>query len=122
MLWPKLHARVSGCDKEIQRVEGEHAGIADLIDKVQSVRPLWAASADPRLAEQLGAAADELSASVNNHLEDEEQNIVPLIEEHITAAEWQAAIDRGAAFLTPTNVRFALAFAGFVLREATAAA
>ncbi len=39
VLSPKLHARVPGCDKEIQRVEDEHAGIADSIDKVRTSRP-----------------------------------------------------------------------------------
>ena len=37
VLWPKLYERIPSCDTEIQRAEGEHVGIAELIDKVQSV-------------------------------------------------------------------------------------
>ncbi len=62
---------------------------------------------------------NELSADVDAHLNDEEQHIVPLINAHITADEWQECLDRGAAFLTPRNVRFALAFGGFVLEDAS---
>ena len=62
---------------------------------------------------------NELSADVDAHLNDEEQHIVPLINAHITADEWQKCLDRGAAFLTPRNVRFALAFGGFVLEAAS---
>jgi hypothetical protein len=120
LLWPILQARVPACDNEIRRVEAEHAHIAESVDKVQALRASWAASADSRAAEQLVAALEELSARVDEHLEDEEQNIVPLINSHITAAEWQELLDRGAAFLTPKNVRFALAFAGFVLQDASA--
>jgi hypothetical protein len=35
VLWPKLYERIPSCDNEIQRVEGEHVGIAELIDTVQ---------------------------------------------------------------------------------------
>jgi hypothetical protein len=46
-----------------------HAGIAELIDQVQSVRPSRAGSANRRLAEQLGSAADELSIRLDEHLD-----------------------------------------------------
>jgi hypothetical protein len=119
VLWPKLYERIPSCDNEIQRVEGEHVGIAELIDTVQSVRPSWMGSAEPRLAEQLGAAVDQLSASANEHFDHEEQNVVPLIGEYITPEEWQVFIDRGAAYVNPRNLWFALAYAGFLLRDAT---
>jgi iron-sulfur cluster repair protein YtfE (RIC family) len=90
VLWPKLHIRIPRCHGEIQRAEDEHAGISELIDKVQSLRPSWRGSADSHLAQQLSGAVDELSAGINEHFEHEEQNIVPLIGEYITPDEWQA--------------------------------
>jgi hemerythrin-like domain-containing protein len=74
-LWPKLHVRSGDCEIEIQRAEGEHVGIAELIDKVQSVRSSWMGSAEARLAEQLGAAVDQLSAGADEHFDHEEQHI-----------------------------------------------
>jgi len=119
VLLPKLHVRKPVCDVEIQRAEGEHVGITELIDKVQSVRPSWTGSAEPRRAEQLSAAVDELLAGVTEHFHHEEQNIVPLIGEYITPEEWQGFIDRGAAYVNPRNLWSALVYAGFLLRDAT---
>jgi len=119
VLWPKLRARTSSGAIEIERAEGEHVHIAELIDTVQSVRSSWTGSADPRLAEQLSAAVDDLSAGANDHFDHEEQNMVPLIGEYITPKEWQDFIDRGAAYVNPRNLWFALAYAGFLLQDAT---
>jgi hypothetical protein len=119
VLWPKLRVRTSGGAIEIERAEGEHVHIAELIDKVQSVRPSWTRSADPRLAEQLSTAVEDLSAVAIEHFGHEEQNIVPLIGEHITPQEWKDFIDRGAAYVNPRNLWFALAYAGCLLGDAT---
>ena len=120
VLWPKLHERTPSCDNEIQRAVDAHASVAELVDKVQSARPSWAGSADPRQAALLGTAVDELSTRLNEHLDDEEQNVVALIGQYLTPAEWQAFIDRGGAYVSPSNVWFALSFAGVMLRDATA--
>ena len=72
------------------------------------------------MAEQLSAAVDDLSASAKEHFDHEEQNIVPLICEYITPKEWKDFIDRGAAYVNPLNLWFALAYAGCLLRDATA--
>jgi hemerythrin-like domain-containing protein len=119
ILWPKLRARVPNCDEHIQRTERQHAAIAESLNKAQSLQPMWQRSADKRSGEQLSAAVDGLSANITEHFADEEQNIVPLIRDSITAEEWQAFIDRGAAYVNPRNVWFALAYAGFLLRDAT---
>ena len=121
LLWPKLHTRVSLRDNDVVRMEDQHAGIAESVEKVESLRVLWATSAEPRFAGQLRAAVEELAANVNEHLEDEERNVVPLINEHINADEWAECIERGAAFLPKMNVRMALVFVGLVLQDATPA-
>ena len=48
------------------------------------------------------------------HLDDEEHDVVPLIEEYISAPEWKKATARGASFLR-THPRLGLVFAGCVL-------
>jgi hypothetical protein len=58
----------------------------------------------------LEGAVDELSTRLNEHLADEEQNIVALIGQYVTAEEWQAFIDPGGAYVNPSNLWFALAF------------
>jgi hypothetical protein len=119
ILWPKLRERTPSRDNEIQRAEDAHADIAKSIDQVQSVRPSWMGSADRRLGEQLVSALDELSTRLDEHLADEEQNVVALIGQYVTPEEWQAFIDRGGAYVGPSNLWFALAFGGVMLRDAT---
>ena len=119
VLWPKLQTRAAPCGDAIDRAEDEHRRIQDLIDKIQAVRPAWQGSADPALAEQLAGAVEELSSGIDEHFDHEEQSVVPLIVQHITAEEWQKFIDRGAAYVNPRNLWFALAYAGFLMRDGT---
>ena len=119
VLWPKLHIRISPADAEVEQAKTEHLRIEDLINKVQSQRPAWQESAGSALAEPLSSAVEELAASANEHFDHEEHKVVPLIAECITPDEWQAFIDRGAAYVKPSNLWFALAYAGFLLKDAT---
>src|SRR6476619_2520049 len=77
--WPSLHARIPTSGLQIQQMEDDHAAIAELVESVETVRTPWGKSADSTLAAQLIAATEQLSARVDTHLEDEEQNILPLI-------------------------------------------
>jgi hypothetical protein len=72
-------------------------------------------TADPKLTEELSAAASELSTCVARHLDDEERNALPVIEEHLTQREWAAAVKRGAAFISVCNLRLGLVLGGLVL-------
>ena len=89
LLWPSLHARIPTSGLQIQQMEDDHAAIAELVESVETVRTPWGKSADSTLAAQLIAATEQLSARVDTHLEDEEQNILPLIGQHITGDEWK---------------------------------
>jgi hypothetical protein len=119
LLWPKLQDRAAARSGALLRGQDEHAAIADAIDNVESIRPVWAGCADPGLAEQLSVAVEELSARADEHFDHEELNIVPLFSEYITAAEWQAFIDRGAAYVNVKNLWFSLAYSGFLLGDAS---
>jgi hemerythrin-like domain-containing protein len=118
LIWPKLHARVPAHAAEITRMQDQHRGIAEGVATVQDIVASWAGSADPGLAKQLIPAVEGLSAVVDEHLTDEELNIIPLINEHITSVEWQAAVSRGAQFLSIKNLWLGLVLAGYVLNAA----
>lgn len=117
LLWPRLHARVPGSDLVVQQMEHEHGVIDELVEKVEALRTRWGESADPQLARQLVAATEDLSAGVDAHLANEEQDLLPLISAHITTQEWKEIVDRGAEFL-PKN-KMALVFVGLVQQDAT---
>jgi hypothetical protein len=87
LIWPKLHARVPLCDHDIGRMEDAHRAIAAGIDTARATGSVWARTGVPTAAERLRTAVEELIGFVDVHLDDEEHDIVPLIEEYITASE-----------------------------------
>jgi len=119
VLWPRLRDRAPSSDNALQRAQDEHAAIAEAIDKVEAIRPSWTRCSEPRLAEQLSTALEELSAHADEHFAYEELNVLSLIRQYITGEEWQAFIDRGTAYIKPKNLWFSLAYAGFLLGDAT---
>ncbi|MET0699867.1 MAG: hemerythrin domain-containing protein [Mycobacterium sp.] len=120
LLWPLLAARTPVSAADVTRMRDEHDDVTAAMERVDAVRPVWAATANPARAEELIAGIEELSARLGRHLTDEEECVVPLINAHITIREWHAFLARGAAILAPGNVQFVLAFAGFVLKDASA--
>jgi hypothetical protein len=119
MLWPLLATRAPVSAADVTRMQDEHDHVAVAVDRMEAIRPVWAATGNPARAEELIASVEELSSQLGRHLVDEEERVVPLINAHITIREWHAFLARGAAILTPTNVRFVLAFGSSVLQDAS---
>jgi hypothetical protein len=119
LIWPKLHARVPMHDDDISRMEDEHRAIEAGADTATATGALWAKTGALAAAERLCTAVDELIELVDLHLDDEERDVVPLIEECITASEWKKATTRGASFLR-THPRMGLVIAGFMLEGVSA--
>ncbi len=114
LVWPKLHDRAPMHDADITRMEDEHHAIAASVDATREAGAEWATTGDSVAAERFREAASKLTELVDAHLDDEERDVVPLIEEYLTPAEWAKAIARGAAILR-THPRLGLTIAGFVL-------
>jgi hypothetical protein len=71
------------------------------------------------MTQQLSAASVDLSACLDRHLDDEERNAVPLIEEHLTQQEWAAAVKQAASFISVRNLRLGIVLGGLVLDGAS---
>jgi hypothetical protein len=93
MIWPFLLAR--GVDPELMRaMEDEHAAMKQALSDVSDA--LDGVVVDPTSA-RAAAAADVVSRSstvVNAHLEHEERDVEPLIEDHEDDPEWKAVAKR----------------------------
>lgn len=118
LLWPKLYARAPAAAERIHQVATQHSHIAALVDDLDSARTAWVRAPDRESAGRLCGALTALGTAVGEHLDDEERDVVPLIEQNVSSEEWQQMLDRGAAFLTPRTVRRALVFGGLVLEAA----
>ena len=118
LVWPRLQARVPAREADIARMEAQHARIAAAVQCVHADLATWVDSPDPSAGERLLAAVAELGRLVVEHLDDEELNGVPLIQEHLTDGEWQAAVKRGVSFLS-SHPRLGIVLGGLVLDYAT---
>lgn len=119
LVWPKLRSRAPANTADVGRMVDEHVEISTVVERLESLLGDWAGSADPSLVQQLSAAAGDLSAAVDRHLDDEERNAVPLIEEHLTQQEWVAAVKQAASFISVRNLRLGVVLGGLVLEEAS---
>lgn len=117
LLWPLMLARASMHADLINRMEAQHERLHAPLARMEELLPRWRARA---LAADRDALADvlaEVSAALDEHLADEEREILPLVEEYITPAEWQALGERGREVLP--KGKMALVFLGAILEEAT---
>ncbi|MFJ8004024.1 hemerythrin domain-containing protein [Streptomyces fagopyri] len=96
ILWPLLLER--GGDKTaaiVPAMEEQHSAIHQAYDKVTSLLPTWRTTA--RGAEALASVMERLLSTLEEHLDLEEKEILPLAAEYITAAEWKRLGEHGLA-------------------------
>lgn len=118
-LWPLLLQRVGAAAAvPVESMEAQHEQLADALSSLQArVRELSTApTAD--VAEILARDTQRLVWLLNEHLGAEEEQLVPLMERHITAAEIQEIVAKGGAIgATGDPDSLPLAF-GMMLYEA----
>ncbi|MFD8033630.1 hemerythrin domain-containing protein [Streptomyces sp. NPDC059717] len=87
IVWPRLLERGGERSAAIVPVmEQQHHGIHAALASVTTLLPGWRSTA--RGGEGLAAAAEVLADRLVEHMALEEKEILPLAEQHMTAAEW----------------------------------
>jgi hypothetical protein len=103
LLWPRLHARVpTELDRLVAVMEGQHEAIAALLTSVDRQLDGWVDRPDTAGGERLADTLAELSRILDEHLDAEEAQILPLAAAHLTVSEWQDLERDGMAAL-PTS-------------------
>ena len=97
LMWPLLLERARTDDALVLRMEEQHERIAVLHDRAVDQAAAFAAAADPGDGERLARTLTTLAAALDEHMREEEDHILPLVEEHLTVAEWEALGERGRA-------------------------
>lgn len=101
MLWPKLLVRVPAeIAPVVELMESQHETVAELLEQTAVLRAEWRKDADASRAAQLAAVYARLHDALVEHLDAEEQHVMPLVESCITAKEW-ARIGKAAQRSTP---------------------
>lgn len=118
LLWPRLLDRVGSLNTElVQRMESQHEVVSSGLSKVDKLLPHWRATADPETGSELAVVLSQVSAALDEHLTEEENEVLPLVSRYITEAEWKALGDRGKASIPKGGKGFVVL--GSILEEAT---
>jgi len=108
LLYPVLIARVPEQAERTERVEHEHQLVAGAIEAATGACAAWRTQPTAETGEALATALDELNATLQPHLDDEERDVVPLAAVTLTKAEWDALGEHSRAAI-PRD-RMAVAF------------
>lgn len=99
-------------------MQAQHERVAVLLDRVDVLTAKWRPSADPKTRDELANALAQTSAALDEHLSDEENEVLPLVAEHLSVPEWDALTEYGKKVL-PKNSK-AFVYLGLILEETTA--
>ena len=98
LLWPTLSEQgARRARPTVKLMEEQHDRIAVANDRVSAELARWRAGASERDREQLALALEEVNAALAEHLEAEEERILPLAAQNMTAAEWERLGEAGMA-------------------------
>src|SRR3954452_25438694 len=113
-LRPRLRQRAPLYDDLAERMVRQHATVSELLGTVERLFPEWQRPRDSSRRTELVNALRQLSSALDEHLAEEEQHILPLAAEHLTAEEWDAIGERSMA-ANPKNRM--LVMLGYILEE-----
>jgi hemerythrin-like domain-containing protein len=118
LLWPRLVQRTPVDAGLVGRMEAPHAIIGEILRRVNPVTSAWRSTASAGDRDALAADLAELHTRLEEHLDEEEQHILPIVGQTITGTEWAELAERGFAAMPK---RRALVFLGHILESASPA-
>ena len=116
LLWPLLLRRVDLEAELVLSMESQHQEISAVFTRITDLLPRWRETAGERERDALAAALTEAAALLTEHLDQEEKEILPLVEQHLTSAEWERLGEHFGEGLPRQKMLF---FMGSLLEEAT---
>ena len=87
--WPLLKQRAPAhVSRHVVAVMQQHRQVDAVQTEVNAVLPIWSCGASVEYGERLAAAMERLAAALIEHMDYEEQHVVPLMDIHICPDEW----------------------------------
>jgi hemerythrin HHE cation binding domain-containing protein len=88
LIWPKLLERARPHADDVARMEAQHTRLHTVLDEIGPLLATWRGSAAAADRDRLADLVEQEAAASEEHFADEEQNVVPLIIEHVSQSEW----------------------------------
>jgi len=115
LVWPRLRERAELAAGLVDRAQTQHEVIGRLLAALDDAVQRFAETADPTSGAELASVLDQVSIALNEHLDEEETAILPVVAETLTAAEWEELSERGMAAMSKPRL---LVLLGHILEEA----
>ena len=103
LIWPTLLASAELDASLVQRMPEQHERIDALVTGVREAIPAWRSDPTPATSSLLAGRIGEFLVVLEAHLDEEEQVVVPLIDQCLTEAQWQEMGQRGFEKFTPAQ-------------------
>lgn len=104
LLWPLLLERTAPSTDVVRRMQHQHAAVDSLLELLGPGIARWEAEARPAVGREVAALFDQLRRGVVEHLDDEEQTILPIAERAITPEEWAGVGEAGVAKMSRSEL------------------
>jgi len=106
-IWPLLDER---CEQSALTalMERQHEDVAACLDTVEETLKTWREDSTAETRDALEKALQQLLTPLRQHLSDEEQHLVPLMERYITAAEMSRIVGEEIAHIEPAELSLLL--------------
>ena len=115
LLWPRLSERAP-LHAELARMDSQHQGLAVLLEQGAAAFTAWQHAPTAPSSTALTELLQQLSGELNEHFDEEESAVLPIVERVITAAEYQELGQRG---LVSIPLARRLIMLGYLLEDTT---
>jgi iron-sulfur cluster repair protein YtfE (RIC family) len=116
LLWPRLSARTRLHAELLARMDSQHQGLAVLLEQTATAFAAWQDAPTAPNSTAITELVEQLSAELNEHFDEEESTVLPIVERVITAAEYQELGRRGLVSIPLTR---RLIMLGYLLEDTT---
>ncbi|MDV3127191.1 hemerythrin domain-containing protein [Mycobacterium sp. 21AC1] len=117
LLWPRLSERTQFNSELLARMDSQHQGLAVLLEHTATAFAAWQEAPTATTGRALTALLEQLSRGLDEHFDEEEAAVLPIVERVITAAEYREVGQRGLTSIPLTRRLITL---GYLLEGATA--
>lgn len=97
LLYPLLIERAGDQAEMIETVEHQHEEVTGAIDAATEATRAWRSSPSVETGNAMADALEALNTTLQPHLDDEENKVVPLAAVTLTEAEWEAVGEHSRA-------------------------
>jgi hemerythrin-like domain-containing protein len=115
LVWPRLRDRAQLDPWMLERMEAQHHVVGELLEELDVALPRFAGTADPAPGTALASVLDQVSAALDEHLDEEETSILPVVARTLTVTEWEELAQRGMSAMSKPRL---LVILGHILEEA----